>query len=496
MTSKQGRFLLSNKGKRISLFTTVLILVIAGGYAYYSKVIATSQNANRSQTQTAFVQRGDLTVSASGTGTLIAQTDASFGFDTSGEVTDVYVKVGDQVQAGQVLAKMDDTLPRMKYEEAQQALQELYSAASIATVEREIATAQDTESYAREWLEYLISPEVLQAEENLAIGQQKLADAQVLVKTNPSDAANQTLQEEEQAVTFLIDKLKQAQESYKKSYLPENFGVFENIGSRRRPNMVLTTYIDPHTGEEVPDIKGPSIDDVATARNNYIQAQETVKEGKLYLDVLKTAEIPDDATGTKITTLYEAQLAVENAKSELDATQLIAPISGTVTSLGLNIGQQAGTSSAITISQLSQPYTLDVNINEADWSKAQMGNKANVTFDLLPQQTYTGTVTLVYPELNPSFETSLVHLIVQLDSSMSQELPAGTRATVDVVAGEAKGVVLVSVNAIHKGDDGKSYVPVIQNGQKVEREIEVGLQNDTYAEVKSGLEAREIVVTK
>ena len=48
---------------------------------------------------------------------------------------------------------------------------------------------------------------------------------------------------------------------------------------------------------------------------------------------------------------------------------------------------------------------------------------------------------------------------------------------------------------VHKGDDGKSYVTVVQNGQQVEREITIGLKNDTYAEVKSGLEAGEIVVT-
>ena len=171
------------------------------------------------------------------------------------------------------------------------------------------------------------------------------------------------------------------------------------------------------------------------------------QKGQAYLDILNSGVIPDGAIGAKITTLYEAQLALENAKSALDDTQLIAPISGTVTSLDLSVGEQAGTSSVITISQLSQPYTLDVYLDEADWSMAQVGNKVNVTFDLLPEQTYPGTVTLVYPELSPSFETSLVHLIVQLDQSISQDLPAGTGVTVDVVGGEATGALLVPVDA-------------------------------------------------
>ena len=462
----------------------------------YSKATVVAQNANGSQPQTTVVRRGDLTVSASGTGTLIAQNDASFGFETAGRVSAVNVKVGDRVDAGQVLAKMDDTLAQMKYAETQQALQELYSAASIATVEQEISTAQDTEFAAREWLKYLISPEVLEAEENLAIAQQKLADAQTEAKANPTDASNLAVKEKEEALTYLQDKLSQAQTYYQDTYLPEKFGEYENLGSRRFPHMVLKTEIDERTGDLVPVIDEPSADDIATARNNYIQAQQTIQEGKKYLEVLKTGQIPDDATGEKITALYEAQLAVEDAKSALDAMQLVAPISGTVTSLDLNVGEQAGTDSVVTISQLSQPYTLDAYIDAEDWDMARAGNKVNVTFDLLPEKTYTGTVTLVYPELSESFESSLVRLVVQLDQSISQDLPAGTSGTVNVIGGEARNAVLVPLAAIHRGNDGKAYVTLLQNGQQVEREIELGLQNDAYAEVKSGLDAGETVVAR
>lgn len=474
-----------------------IVSIVAGaGYTYYSNNYLATQKTTSSEVQTAVAQRGDLVLSASGTGTLIAQTDATFGFETSGQVTDVYVKVGDQVEAGQVLAQLNHTLAEMDYTEAQQALQELYSAASIAAVEEEIATAQDTAYYAHEWLKYLLSPEVIEAEENLTIAQQKLTEAQAEAKANPSEAADQVVKEKEQAVAFLKDKLTQAQEYYENYYLPETFGVYENVGSRRHPKQVLATYIDPKTGEELPEIDAPSADDIATARNNYAQAQETVKEGQTYLEVLKAGSIPEGATGEKLTTLYEAQLAIDKAKSALDATQLIAPISGTVTSLDLSIGQQVDTSSVITISQLSQPYTLDAYINEEDWGMAKAGNKVNITFDLLPEQTFPGTVTLVYPELDPSFEASLVQIHVQLDQSLSQDLPAGTGATVEVVGGEAKDVVLVPVGAIHESDGGGHVVTVIQNGQQVEREVEIGLKNDSYAEVKSGLEAGEIVVTK
>jgi HlyD family secretion protein len=474
---------------------SLLILGIAG-YAYYLNNYQSSQATTTSELQTATARLGDLVIYASGTGTLIAQTDASFGFETTGQVTDVYTQVGDQVEAGQVLAQLDDSLAQMEYVEAQQALEELYSAASIATVQQEIGTAQDAEFYAHEWLEYLLSPEVIEAEENLAIAEQKLAEAQAEATANPSDTATQTVMEKEQTVVYLKDKLAQAQADYENYYLPETFGEYENAGSRRHPKQVLVTNIDPDTGEEVPEISAPSAADITTARNNYAQAQETVKEGQMYLEALSTGVIPEGATGDKLSTLYEAQLALENAQSAVEATQLIAPISGTVTALDISIGEQAGTSSIITISQLSQPYTLEVYLDETDWDKAQVGNEVNVTFDLLPEQMYPGAVTLVYPELSASFQSSLVHLVVKLDQRISQDLPAGTGATVDVVGGEAQSVLLIPVGAIHKTEDGQHVVTVIQNGAQMAREVELGLQNETYAEVKSGLVAGEIVVTE
>lgn len=495
MTVKQASSLPAKKGRTIWILSILAVIAITGGYFYYSKISSNSTTSNSLQTQTAVVRRGNLVVSASGSGTLISNSDATFGFGTSGRVAKVEVKVGDQVQQGQVLAQLDDTLLQLKYQEAQQALQELYSAKSIAAVQKEIATAQDAEAAAKDWLEYLISPGVVEAEDNLAAAQQKLSDAQVVANASPSSTADQAVKKAQQLVNYYNGQLTGAWDYYQTTYRVETFAETENVGSRRHPNQVLVTTVDPVTHQKVP-VVDTSVDEIATARNNYAQAKETVSQGQMYLDALNSGTIPDGAVGDKIKTLYEAQFAVQNAKSALDKTQLIAPLSGTVTSLTLNVGQEADTSSVITISQLEQPYTIDAYIDQKYWSMAQVGNKANIVFDLLPEKNYAGTIALVYPELSSSFDASVVHLVLQLDKSISQPLPAGTGATVEVVGGEARGVLLVPVGAIHDKGGGKYTVTVLQNGQQVEREIQIGLKSDTYVEVKSGLDAGEVVVTK
>ena len=79
----------------------VLILAGGGGYAYYQLVYLPAQNPTGEQAtlQTATARTGNLTLSASGTGTLITATDIQFGFETSGQVTALYVKPGDVVEA-------------------------------------------------------------------------------------------------------------------------------------------------------------------------------------------------------------------------------------------------------------------------------------------------------------------------------------------------------------------------------------------------------------
>ena len=496
LLAKRRIFAMKMNWKTAGIITLLVILMTAGWY-YFSKVRAAAQiTGSAVEAQTAVARRGDLVLSASGTGTLIPQSEATFGFKTSGQITQVNVKIGDQVEAGQVLAQLDDTLVKMKYVEAQQALQELFSAASISNIEQQIATAQDSEASARAWLGYLLSPNVVDAEENLASAEQKLADAKTEAQTNPSDAANQKVKESEAAVTFLKEKLDQAWAYYKNVYGPETFTEYQSQGQGRSRRQVVVTYTDPITGKELPKIDWPSTDDMATARNNYAQAKQTIKDGETYLEAVKAGNIPEDATGAGLNSMNDAQLALRNAQTELDSSRLIAPISGIVTALDLNVGEQGNTASAITISQLNQPYALDIYLNETDWLTAKVGNKVNVTFDLLPGKTFPGTVTVVYPELNSSSDSPLVHILAQLDQSISQNLPAGTGATVEVVGGEARGAVLVPVSAIQKNDNGGYEVAVIQNGQSIRQPVKIGLRGSSYVEIKSGLEAGTVVETK
>ena len=123
----------------------------------------------------------------------------------------------------------------------------------------------------------------------------------------------------------------------------------------------------------------------------------------------------DEVPASSMTSLTEAKLALDSAQADLDGTELVAPVSGTITSISLNAGEEIGTSSVVTISNLNQPYALDVYLDETDWDKAKVGFEASVTFDLLPDESYSARVVQVYPVLDNSSGTSMVHILVELD---------------------------------------------------------------------------------
>jgi HlyD family secretion protein len=449
----------------------IVILASAGGYYYYTNFYHQTVQSDESALQTSTVRQGDLIIYASGSGTLVAASEASFGFGSSGQVTNLYAKVGDVVEAGQVLAELDSTNQEIEYTQAKRELAEMTSPYAIATAEQELATAQQDVVSTRSTLSYLISPTVMYWEDQVAQAEQVLADVQA---SSPDDS--EAIQQAQDTLTSYQAKLKGNQDYYQNKYIPENF-----------------TRFDRKTGKKY--VAAPTDADIASARADYALALASVDEAQYYLSALKGEDIPEDATGTSLTELENAGLNLKSAEENLNGTKLVAPISGTIMSLDVVVGDTAGTGEVVTIADLSQPY-LEVYLDETDWNNIVVGYDAEVTFDALPDQVFTGKVTQVDPGLYTSGNTSVVRGMVLLDDSQEDfNLPIGTTASVDIIAGRADNAILVPVDALRETSPGNYAVFVIENGTPKLRVIQVGIQDLFYAEVKSGLQVGEVVST-
>ncbi len=474
----------------------VLAALIAGGYVLYLHIAPQSSTTGSTPVQTAKATVGDLTLYANGTGTVIPSAESELGFNSTGQVREIDVKVGDSVEAGQVLAKLDDTGATIQLAEAQEAMNALTSAAAIAEAKASLAEAQTEFDTAKEVLAYLISPEVLYWEEKVIEREQTLTDAQTANATDTSDMAKQKVVDARTSLTYAQAELKYFRTVYEEAYVPKNFTQYRTMNFRGKTFTEVIQVEDEDTGKMVDLIYPPTEGEIGIARADYDLAKASIAEAQIYLDVLNGKEIPEGATGSDLVTYLETKHALVTAQQDLDATRLVAPFDGTVSSLDMNVGDLAGSDAVITISNLEQAYALDAYLDAEDWGGVKAGYGVEVTFDILPDQVFSGVVTNVYPTLDTeSSNSALIHIAARLNDVIPYDIPAGAAASVDVVGGETENAVLVPVEALHRIDEHTYTLFVMQNGILRLRVVDVGLQDLKKAEIISGLNAGEVVTT-
>ncbi|MBU1487270.1 efflux RND transporter periplasmic adaptor subunit, partial [bacterium] len=147
------------------------------------------------------------------------------------------------------------------------------------------------------------------------------------------------------------------------------------------------------------------------------------------------------------------------------------------------------------------PTTTSVNvefsIHEASLKKVRPGLPARVTVDALPGKVFTGTVAVIAPLpdarsawMNPDLKVYRSEL--QLDGNQSG-LPAGMSCKVEIIVAEYDEVVYVPVQAVTRvGSQTGVYVMKGDNNPEF-RAVEIGLDNNRMAHVKSGLQEGDIV---
>jgi HlyD family secretion protein len=468
----------SAKNKWIIPSVIALAIALGAGYYYFNKTQSTDNTAATIATST--IGKGDIVLSATGLGTLIPSEEISFGFKNHGKVNEVLVGLGDKVEAGQALAQQENTTLALEYKRAEASLTALSSPSTIAAAEQAMLDAKEVYLSAKDDLQHIIGPDLLMAEENTQKAQSEVLLAKAAAEKNPTNENKQNLVVAETVLANKEKFLEQAQRDYEGKYLLQTF-----IYPVRNDNGVTTSR----------ELFAPSNAEIATARAAYELAKANLNDAQNYLDILKGNIATDGAPLSSFTSITEAKIALDQAKADLDATELTAPISGTITSISVNPGEDVGTSAVITISNMTQPYTVDAYLDETDWDKAKVGYDAIIIFDLLPDDNYPGKIIRVYPSLDSSSGTSLVHIVVQLNSKINADIPAGATVSVDITGGKALDAIIAPNSALKEMEPGNYVVYVMKNGKPVQQEVEIGLQDILNAEIKSGLQAGDVVLT-
>ncbi len=198
------RFNLSGKVRWI--LAAVIVLAAAGGGALYYTSSTKASTPTETPVQTSTATRGNIVLYANGTGSLVAAKTANVGFGTSGQVTELDVKIGDSLEAGQVIGKLDDTEVKAAYQQAKRTVDDLTTPAAIASAKQAVADAAVDIYNAKQAVEHLISSDVYYWEGQVATAQQTLASAQADGGTNPTADQKKKIDDATKALSLGADQ--------------------------------------------------------------------------------------------------------------------------------------------------------------------------------------------------------------------------------------------------------------------------------------------------
>lgn len=205
--------------------------------------------------------------------------------------------------------------------------------------------------------------------------------------------------------------------------------------------------------------------------------------------------------------LQQAQLSYESALDRLDDYTVTAPISGTVVEKVYKAGDKLDSSSSnnskgymAVIYDLSA-LKLELAIDELDIPKVQLGQQVVLTADALPGRTFTGTVSKI--NINGTTANNVTSYPVTVEVPYDEALYPGMNVSAKIVVEEAGNVLCIPVEAVSRGDQvlvagpgamNEDNTAVVDPTKLETRTVTLGRNDSTSIEVTSGLSEGDIVL--
>ena len=203
--------------------------------------------------------------------------------------------------------------------------------------------------------------------------------------------------------------------------------------------------------------------------------------------------------------LRSAELSVEDTQKQVDDYTITAPISGTIISKDVKVGDTVG-SSSVTAESMCVIYDMSylemtLNVDELDILSIKEGQKATITADAISGQTFEGVVTSISKAGTTTGGTTTYPVTIRIDE-MGDLLP-GMNATAEIITESANNALSVPNQAIVRGN----YVLVTKDSPSAANaddsmtapdgyvyvKVTTGVSDDDYIAVTSGLQAGDTV---
>ncbi len=389
----------------------------------------------------------DLSSVVYASGTIASQNKVSVTTELTGQVKELYVQLGDYVEAGTPLLVMDDAEIRNRIAELEK---QLSDQEVLAAKQKEIN--QRSLNYAKEEQTQLLE-EAKKAVDSARTEAAAAASALETAKNNYNQYASQGLTDE-----GMTAELTAAHEEAQIAY---------------------------DTAQAVLKEAESTYNATVRSTNQQVQAAQ---------DVIDTQDIGTDTDNTTSTTLAELY-------SQLEKVTITAPQSGIITALNISTGSMVTTGDLMVIED-NKNLKLSVSIQEMDILKLSEGMHAVIKADALEDVEINGTVSKVINFATASGTGNMyemegmstpgaysAEIVIEGDT----QLLLGMNAKAEIVLTEKKDALTVAYDSIFAEEDEKQYVYVAvaddsESGKthKVKRvPVTIGDEGDYYTEIIS-----------
>jgi HlyD family secretion protein len=206
--------------------------------------------------------------------------------------------------------------------------------------------------------------------------------------------------------------------------------------------------------------------------------------------------------------LSQVRAQLEQANDRLAKTSVYSPIDGTVTSLDIKVGETAISSTTnipgSTLMTIANPESIltEVNVDEADIANIAPGQRARIYAIAYPDTPVDGEVASIAVSAKVAEGQQGLSFAVKirlLDRNQITLRP-GMSCRAEIFAASRDNVLAVPIQAIRveedmTRDETRRYVFVNEGGVAKRVEVQIGLSDDTYQEITSGVaESASIVI--
>jgi HlyD family secretion protein len=488
------------KNKKKIIITILVVLLIFSIYqAFFKK--------SKKELNLAEVERGTIIQEVSETGAVKKGDEISLNFKNSGQIEKIYVKVGDNIEAGQKLAKLNTTQLYLQLKEANANLDIAEAQEAERHQELKDVTAQAEESLNEAYKSALsvLDDSYLKIYNALTFVNY-LRDAYFNMGDTPSINVYEAKLKIERAFNDSETNLDLAKNASKNEDIDLSISnIIEDLSDTEAGLEIIRNAVEEIPYKSIFSSTDKSTLDthklnINTDYSNLISAQQNISATKTN-NQAKINAVQIELSERNGTSLSQAQINAAESQVQLleqqiaDAT-LKSPTDGQVTQIDKREGELVQpTSQEGVISILPDvAFEITVDIYEGDIVKVEIGNPVDIELTAFPDQTLSGKVIFLDPA--QKLIDGVIYYEVTIDfQDMPENLKPGMTADITIKTAQKDNILIIPGSAISE-KDGKKLVQVSKNGNNLEeRQIETGIQgNDNMVEVISGLEAGEKVV--